>query len=69
MSRLELWGDSAVSEMPHTPQTVHEMLAVAAQELMAAATSGERHRYDVDYGCRIVEILAKAQVLLGAGGV
>jgi hypothetical protein len=36
-------------------------MQVAAQELVAAAHSGQPHQVDVTFGARIVELLADAQ--------
>jgi len=57
-----VWGREGLSVMPSRPD--HSQLAairVAAQELAAAARSGQPHEVDVVFGARVVELLADAQ--------
>ena len=57
-----LWGQHGFSVMPPRPEgSAADLLATAAQELVAAAHSGQRHEVDVTFGVRIVELLADAQ--------
>lgn len=64
-----VWGDAGVSPMPARPdRSPAEPLAVAAQELVDSARSGEPHEADVGFGCRMVELLADAQAQIDAGG-
>ena len=57
-----LWGQHGFTVMPPRPEDSYaDLLANAAQELVAAANSGQRHEVDVTFGVRIVELLADAQ--------
>jgi predicted dehydrogenase len=56
-----VWGEAGVSSMPERPDRPSELLAVAAQELVASARSGAPHEVDLSFGARIVELLADAQ--------
>ncbi len=57
-----VWGDVGVSPMPERPdRSPADLLAIAAQELVESALSGEPHEVDVAFGARIVELLADAQ--------
>jgi hypothetical protein len=62
-----VWGEAGVSPMPGRPDgPVSDLLAVAAQELVASAVSGAPHEVDVTFGVRIVELLADAQAQIDA---
>jgi predicted dehydrogenase len=63
-----VWGDVGVSPMPVRPDgSPSDLLAIAAQELVESARSGEPHEVDVAFGARIVELLAGAQTQIDAG--
>ncbi len=58
-----VWGETGILPMPpRFDDAMPELLATAAQELVAAAHSGKAHDLDVAFGARIVELLAAAQV-------
>ncbi|MGH3739680.1 MAG: gfo/Idh/MocA family oxidoreductase, partial [Micromonosporaceae bacterium] len=59
-----LWGESGTSYAPARTTPAEVSLAVAATELVAAATSGEPHPVGVDFGTRVAELLAGAQTAL-----
>lgn len=62
-----VWGDVGVSPMPvHHDRSASDLLAIAAQELVASALSGEPHEVDVAFGARIVELLEVAQAQIDA---
>ena len=62
-----VWGDRGVSPMPAgAAGPASDVLAIAAQELVASALSGTPHEVDVAFGARIVELLADAQAQLDA---
>ncbi len=62
-----VWGDAGVSPMPLRPdRSPAELLAIAAQQLVESANSGEAHEVDVNFGARIVELLADAQEQIDA---
>jgi predicted dehydrogenase len=62
-----VWGDVGVSPMPVRPDyPLSDLLAVAAQELVESALTGEPHRVDLAFGARIVELLADAQAQIDA---
>ncbi len=64
-----VWGEAGVSVMPPRPGDVFaRTLATAAEELLAAAGTGERHPLDVAFGTRVVELLVAAQDQLGGAG-
>lgn len=67
-----LWGEAGLSTMPRRVDGQDsQCLAVAAQELVASATSGRRHPLDVAFGARITGLLAQAQAAVeghAAGG-
>lgn len=64
-----VWGDSGLLHMPPRPEGApSHPLATAAEELVAAAASGEPHVLDVVFGTRVVELLADARAQLDAGG-
>ncbi|HEU5455355.1 MAG TPA: gfo/Idh/MocA family oxidoreductase, partial [Nocardioides sp.] len=57
-----VWGDVGVLPMPHRPEDpASDLLAIAAEGLVQSALSGEPHEVDVDFGARLVELLADAQ--------
>ena len=63
-----VWGESGLSHMPPRPEgTLTGPYATAADELVAAATSGQSHPVDVVFGTEIVELIAAAQAQLDAG--
>lgn len=62
-----LWGEAGFSTMPPRPDSSVDALALAAQELVAAAEAGHRHEVDVAFGARVVELLADAQDQVDAG--
>ena len=60
-----VWGEAGLSPMPPRPEdAVSDLLAIAAEELVASALSGERHEVDITFGTRVVELLADAQAQL-----
>ena len=62
-----LWGEVGVFPMPARPdRSPSDLLAIAAEELVASAASGEAHEVDAAFGARIVELLADAQAQLDA---
>lgn len=62
-----VWGEVGVSPMPGRPdRSPAYVLAVAAQELVESALSGQPHEVDVAFGAQIVELLADAQAQLDA---
>ncbi len=57
-----VWGEHGLSVMPGRPDGGQvDALQLAAEELVAAAQSGDRHPVDVVFGARVVELLADAQ--------
>lgn len=57
-----VWGREGISVMPPRPENSQvDAIRVAAQELAAAARSGQPHEVDVHFGARVVELLADAQ--------
>ena len=62
-----VWGDVGVFPMPARPDgSPSDLLAIAAEELVESARSGEPHEVDVAFGARIVELLAGAQAQIDA---
>ena len=63
-----VWGDEGVLLMPPRPTdtALRELLAIAAQELVAAVHAGAPHPLDLGFGTRNVELLAQAQAQLDA---
>jgi predicted dehydrogenase len=62
-----LWGESGFTTMPPRPEgSLDGLLSIAAQELVAAARTGEPHVVDVHFGARVVELLADAQAQIDA---
>lgn len=62
-----VWGDVGVSLMPVRPdRSPSDLLAIAAQELVESALSGEPHELDVAFGARMVELLEGAQAQIDA---
>jgi predicted dehydrogenase len=60
-----VWGEAGLSHMPPRPEgSLSDPYAVAADELVAAATTGEAQAVDVGFGTRVVELLADAQAQL-----
>lgn len=60
-----VWGEGGLSTMPsRVDGHDSQCLAVAAEELVAAAGSGRRHPLDVAFGARITGLLAQAQTAL-----
>jgi predicted dehydrogenase len=63
-----VWGEAGLLHMPPRPEgSLSGPYATAANELVAAAVSGERHAVDVGFGTHVVELLANAQAQLDAG--
>ena len=62
-----VWGESGTAFLPDRITPGSEALQLAAEELVAAAESGESHPVDVAYGTRIVELLASAEKQVSAG--
>ena len=59
---LGLWGDGGLSRMPaRISQDFDHALRTAAEELVGAVRSGTPHATDVEFGLRVVELLASAQ--------
>jgi predicted dehydrogenase len=57
-----VWGREGVWVMPARPENSQvNAMRDAAQELVAAARSGQPHEVDVAFGARVVELLADAQ--------
>jgi len=57
-----VWGEAGILHMPPRLEDAEsDLLATAAQELVAAAESGKAHEADIALGVRIVELLATAQ--------
>jgi predicted dehydrogenase len=63
---VAVWGEAGVSSMPERPDRPSELLAIAAQELVASALSGAPHEVDLTFGARVVELLADAQAQIDA---
>lgn len=62
-----VWGEAGLSTMPQRLDGQDsQCLAVAAQELVAAALSGRRHALDVAFGARITGLLSQAQAAVDA---
>jgi predicted dehydrogenase len=59
-----VWGESGTALLPDSETSSVQCIQVAAQELMAAAESGESHPIDVVFGTRVVELLASAKAQL-----
>ncbi|MGW7681826.1 Gfo/Idh/MocA family protein [Kribbella sp. NPDC054772] len=62
-----VWGESGTALLPERRTAPADALRLAAEELVAAAESGESHPVDVAFGTRIVELLTFAQQQLSAG--
>ena len=62
-----VWGETGTALMPDSDLPGVDALRLAAEELVAAAESGESHPLDVAFGTRVVELLASAEVQLSAG--
>jgi predicted dehydrogenase len=62
-----VWGDAGVLHMPPRPEgSVAGPYATAADELVAAASTGSPHALDIVLGTRVVELLADAAAQLDA---
>lgn len=62
-----VWGDVGVLPMPARPEgSPSDLLAIAAEELVESALSGDPREIDVAFGARIVELLAEAQAQVDA---
>ena len=63
-----VWGEAgtAILPEPETETGSVESFKLAAEELVAAAESGEPHPVDVAFGTRVVELLASAEEQLNA---
>ena len=59
-----VWGETGTALLPAAETSAIEALQLAAEELVAAAESGESHPVDVAFGTRIVEFLAAAELQL-----
>lgn len=61
-----VWGEAGLLPMPPRPeeQSLAELLAIAAEELVGAALTGDPHGIDVAFGTHVVELLADAQAQL-----
>jgi predicted dehydrogenase len=64
-----VFGEAGLVPMPRRPETAAfaELLAVAAEELCAAADSGAGHELDVRFGAHVVDLLADAEAQVTAG--
>lgn len=56
-----VWGEAGTALLPESNTPAEESFRVAAEELVAAAESGEPHPVDVTFGTRVVELLASAE--------
>jgi len=57
-----VWGEAGFSAMPPRPEGAFgALLATAAEELVACASSGQPHELDLRFGVEVVELLAQAQ--------
>ncbi|HET6988796.1 MAG TPA: Gfo/Idh/MocA family oxidoreductase [Kribbella sp.] len=61
-----VWGESGTAFLPDSGPPALPYFQLAAEELVAAAESGESHPLDVAYGTRVVELLASAEEQLNA---
>ena len=63
-----VWGETGTALLPTTDSGIAapDPLRLAAEELVAAAESGEGHPVDVAFGTRVVELLASAERQLSA---
>ena len=59
-----VWGETGTALLPAAETSAIDALRLAAEELVAAAESGESHPVDVAFGTRIVELLAAAELQL-----
>ena len=63
-----VWGEAGLLHMPPRPEgSLSGPYSTAADELVAAAVSGEPHPVDLVFGTYVVELLADAQAQLDAG--
>ncbi|NNG40384.1 Gfo/Idh/MocA family oxidoreductase [Flexivirga sp. ID2601S] len=58
--QTRVWGGSGVSEAPGKQTPAHLALATAANELGQAVADGREHPLGLDFGARVVELLAEA---------
>jgi predicted dehydrogenase len=56
-----IWGESGTRFLPENYSPSVDSYALAVQELMAAAESGEPHPVGIQYGAHLVELLASAE--------
>jgi hypothetical protein len=64
-----VWGEAGFSAMPPRPEGAFgALLARAAEELVACASSGQPHELDLRFGVGVVELLAQAQQQLDHTG-
>ncbi|TWE12292.1 Gfo/Idh/MocA family protein [Rudaeicoccus suwonensis] len=56
----QLWGDAGVTDAPAPVDEPQVALAVAADELARSVADGVEHPLGLDFGVRVVEILAEA---------
>jgi predicted dehydrogenase len=63
-----VWGEVGLVPMPPRPDDAvrSDLLAIAADELVASARTGEPHEVDLAFGTRVVELLADAQAQVDA---
>jgi len=64
-----VWGEAGFSAMPPRPEGAFgALLARAAEELVACASSGQPHELDLRFGVEVVELRAQAQQQLDHTG-
>jgi hypothetical protein len=56
-----IWGETGTALLPPGETPAAEAYQIAANELVAAAESGDSHPVDVAFGTRVVELLASAE--------
>jgi hypothetical protein len=56
-----IWGETGTALLPPVETPAVESYQVAANELVAAAESGDSHPVDIVFGTRVVELLASAE--------
>lgn len=64
---IRMWGESGISAAPPRSTSAPLALATAADELASAASEGREHPLGLDFGVRVVELLADAARQLGRG--
>lgn len=62
---IRMWGEPGVSAAPAPATAATTALATAADELAAAVSGGTEHPLGLDFGVRVVELLADAATQLG----